>query len=181
VQYVVYGRDRPGSLEIKVRCAEEHWTYMDGFADRMIARGPTLTSGDDDAEPTGSLHIVELPDVDSARVFAHEDPYFRADAFASVEVYGFRNLTRRTMWDFTGAVAGLGRYLLIARGRPPAVPLDSPHLIVGGELLDPDDGTALGAAALVEATGPDAASAMLGSPSTEVHHWRFGGRPDPEA
>ena len=39
---------------------EAHWSYMDGYADRMIARGPTLT--DDGAAATGSLHIIDLPD-----------------------------------------------------------------------------------------------------------------------
>ena len=38
---------------------------MDGFADAMIARGPTLTP--DRKTATGSLHIVDLPDARHAK------------------------------------------------------------------------------------------------------------------
>ena len=38
---------------------EEHWSYMDRFADGMLARGPTLAP--DRETWTGSIHIVELP------------------------------------------------------------------------------------------------------------------------
>ncbi|MEV0291683.1 YciI family protein [Kribbella sp. NPDC050820] len=69
MQFFVWGRDRPGGFEIKVALNEEHWSFMDGYADELIARGPTLTGHDDDAETTGSLHIVDLPDEDAVRTF----------------------------------------------------------------------------------------------------------------
>ena len=46
---------------------EQHWGYMDQFAGRMVARGPTFS---DDGTLTGSVHIVDLPDVIAARVGA---------------------------------------------------------------------------------------------------------------
>ncbi|GAA2757314.1 YciI family protein [Actinopolymorpha rutila] len=180
MEYFVYGRDRPGAFPLKIRLSNEHWDFMDQYADRLIARGPTLTHHGEEAESTGSLHIVDLPDVQAAREFAYEEPYFRAGAFESVLLCRFDNVLRRTMWDFTEAVEGYGRYLLIAMDGADAGPLTSPQLIVYGGLLTLDGHTRLGRAAAAEAPNPEAAAATLparGDGHTEVHPWRFGGRP----
>jgi len=171
VEFLVYGRDRAGGYEIKTRLNEEHWAFMDGY--RLIARGPTLTGFDEDAETTGSLHIVDLVDEDAVRAFAFEEPYYLAGAFASVDLYRFHNHSARTMWDFTNAVPEYHRYLVLTSDTSVAVP--SPHFIVYGDLFTIDDQTQVGQAALVEASTEEAAADLLpGQP--EVHPWTFGGR-----
>ena len=70
---------------------------MDGFADAMIARGPTLTP--DRKTATGSLHIVDLPDAEMARAFAFEEPYYRSGVFREALVRRWRNELGATMWD----------------------------------------------------------------------------------
>ncbi|BAL88474.1 hypothetical protein AMIS_32540 [Actinoplanes missouriensis 431] len=67
--YFFYCRDRDGSAELRDRLVEEHWAFMDRFADQMIARGPTLT--DDGETATGSLHIVDLPDPTTVTTFGY--------------------------------------------------------------------------------------------------------------
>ncbi|MEU6738482.1 YciI family protein [Streptosporangium sandarakinum] len=180
MEYFVYGRDRPGAFGLKVRLSEEHWSFMDGYAELLVARGPTMTGHDDEAEPTGSLHIVDLPDIEAARAFAYEEPYHRAGVFESVLLCRFRNVLGRTMWEFTDAVDGYDRFLVIAMGEPVPAPVTSRHLIVHGELLSLDGATRLGRAALLEAPDREAAAALLpsgGDGRTEVRPWRFGGRP----
>jgi uncharacterized protein YciI len=172
MEYFVYGRDRVGAGGLKERLGEEHWAFMDRYDDRLIARGPTLTGQDDDAESTGSLHIVELPDLEAAQEFAYEEPYYRAGVFESVLIYRFINTSGRTMWEFTDAVDGYGRYLATAMGEVPAPP-ESKHLIVYGELLDGE--APIGRAALVEAPDQQSAANLLPG-TTEVHPWTFGGR-----
>ncbi|TWD83017.1 hypothetical protein FB561_4168 [Kribbella amoyensis] len=150
---------------------------MDGYGDRLIARGPTLTGYGDDDETTGSLHVVEVPDDEAARAFAYEDPYYRAGVFDSVRVYRFEKLAGRTMWDFAEAVEGYNRYLVITESE--SVPVTSKHLIVYGELLTLEDGQRVGRAAMLEAPDSETAAAILqadGDPSSEVHLWAFGGR-----
>lgn len=44
---------------------------MDRYAESMIARGPTLTA--DLTAATGSVHIVDLPDVEAARTFVFDE------------------------------------------------------------------------------------------------------------
>ena len=73
---------------------------MDRFADGMIARGPTLS--DDLESATGSVHIVDLPDAATARVFAFEEPNYLAGVYRDVTVRRFANLLGRTMWEFPG-------------------------------------------------------------------------------
>lgn len=40
MEYSCHHRDRPGSLPLRVELLEEHWSYMDGYAEELIARGP---------------------------------------------------------------------------------------------------------------------------------------------
>jgi uncharacterized protein len=176
MEFFVYGRDRAGADELKVRLVEEHWTFMDGYAEELIARGPTLTGHDEDAASTGSLHIVDLPDVEAAKAFVHNDPYYVAGAFESVELYRFTNTSGRTMWEFTDTVKGYERFLVIAMGESVPAPPASKHLIVYGELRTLDGEARLGWAATVEAPNDQAAAALLPADNPEVHPWTFGGR-----
>ena len=62
IDFFVYSSAAPraGDDENDAALNEEHWSYMDRFADGMIARGPTLAA--DRATWTGSIHIVNLPE-----------------------------------------------------------------------------------------------------------------------
>ncbi|MET9313680.1 YciI family protein [Kribbella sp. NPDC003505] len=169
MEYFVYGRDAVDGFEIKVALNEEHWSFMDRYADGLIARGPTLT--EDGERATGSLHIVDLPDDEAVRSFAYDEPYYRAGAFETVEIHRFRNrYPGRTMWDFTGT--GERRYLALTKDA--SRPFTSDHLIMYGDLLDGD--THIGRAALLEAPSAEAAAALIQADAAEVHPWEFGGR-----
>jgi hypothetical protein len=48
---------------------------MDQFQATVIAQGPTVTG---EGTPTGSVHILDLPDATSARAFAFEEPGYPA-------------------------------------------------------------------------------------------------------
>ncbi len=175
MQYFVYGRDKPGGFDIKVRLNEAHWTFMDGYAGELIARGPTLT--EDREETTGSLHIVDLPNIEAVQTFAYDEPYYRAGAFESVLICQFSNLRPgSTMWDFSTAVAGYNRYLVLTHDAPR--PITSDHLILYGDLRALEDDRHLGRAALVEAPDPAAAAVLLEAVDPEIFPWEFGGRRD---
>jgi uncharacterized protein YciI len=178
MEFFCYHRDRPGSLALREELREAHWSYMDGYATGLIARGPTF-AGD---VVTGSVHIVDLPDPAAARAFAFDEPNYQAGAYRDVLLRRWRNLLGRTMWDFPGGRTGGNRYLVLGLGSGEAADLDVPEgeLIAYGPLLS-DDGTSwLGTAALVRAPDPAVASAFLTAEryaDIEVHNWQFGGRP----
>ncbi|MER5687881.1 YciI family protein [Streptomyces sp. NPDC002205] len=180
MEFFCYHRDRPGSVELRDELLEKHWSYMDRYAKEMIARGPTLV-GD---TPTGSVHIVDLPDPAAARAFAFDEPGYQAGVYRDVLVRRWRNMLGRTMWDFPGGRTGGNRYLVLGLGAEPAadlaVPSDRDELIAYGPLLSDDGATWLGTAALVRASNPDTARAILTADryaDIEVHNWQFGGRP----
>ncbi|MFK0097835.1 YciI family protein [Streptomyces sp. NPDC091040] len=181
MEYFCYHRDRPGSLALREQLLEEHWSYMDRYAKELIARGPTFAA--DGETPTGSVHIVDLPDATTARAFAFDEPNYQAGAYRDVLIRRWRNVLGRTMWDFPGGTEGGNRYLVIGLGEGPAadpgLPAAQDDLIAYGPLLSDDGGTWLGTACLLRAASPDEARAVLTADryaDIEVHDWEFGGR-----
>jgi uncharacterized protein YciI len=181
MEFLCYHRDRPGSAALRDELLEEHWSYMDRYAAVMIARGPTFA--DDGETPTGSLHIVDLPDAAAARAFAFDEPNYQAGVYRDVLLRRWRNTLGRTMWDFSGGRSGGDRYLVLGLGAGPAADLAVPpgpaELIVCGPLLSDDGAAWLGTAALVRAPDPQRARAVLTAgryAGVEVHNWAFGGR-----
>ncbi len=112
MEFICYHRDRPGSVALRHDLVEQHWSYMDRYAKTMIARGPTL----DGDVPTGSVHIVDLPDPSAARAFAFDEPNYQAGVYRDVLLRRWRNTLGRTMWDFPGGRTGGNRYLVLGLG-----------------------------------------------------------------
>ncbi|MET9676845.1 YciI family protein [Streptomyces sp. NPDC006482] len=182
MEFFCYHRDRSDSLKLRQELLEAHWSYMDGYGAEMIARGPTLTG--DGEEPTGSVHIVDLPDPAAARAFAFDEPGYQAGMYRDVMLRRWRNMLGRTMWEFPGGRTEGDRYLVLGLGAGQAVDLAVPpggdELIAYGPLLSDDGEAWLGTAALVRAPDPATARAVLGADGyadVEVHRWQFGGRP----
>ncbi|WP_433342487.1 YciI family protein [Micromonospora sp. CA-111912] len=182
MEFFCYHRDRRGSAAIRSELLQEHWSYMDGYATQMIARGPTFAA--DGATPTGSVHILDLPDSAAARAFAFDEPNYQAGAYRDVLLRRWRNTLGRTMWDFPGGREGGNRYLVLGLGAGEALDLppqrDRDDLIAYGPLLSDDGAAWLGTAALLRAEDADEARAVLTSDryaDIEVHNWAFGGRP----
>jgi uncharacterized protein YciI len=192
VEYFVYCRDREGSGALRDELVEAHWAFMDGYAEGMIARGPTFLP---DETPTGSVHIVDLADGGAARVFAFDEPNYRAGVYREVLIRRWSNLLGRTMWEFGGAVEGYGRFLVIGHGKAGMTQglrdeddrylVEGDGVIVAGPLLSEDGGEWTGTGLMVEAADGAAAEALLAdSPAgragtydgIEVHAWEFGGR-----
>jgi uncharacterized protein len=173
----VYSRDAPGTAQLRGDrgLLEEHWSYMDAFAETMVARGPTLR--DDRETPTGSLHVLGLPSVDAVREFVAQEPNNRAGLYAEHLVYRFENLLGRTMWEFAGATDE-PRFLVIARRADSRLGPDASRerLILHGTLTTLEDATPAGAAFAVQARDRERVRALLGLSDAEVHDWEFGGR-----
>jgi len=197
LDFLVYSRDAAGTAALRDddELLEEHWSYMDGFAESMIARGPTL--GTDRETATGSLHVLGLPSVDAAHQFVAREPNHRAGVYAEHSVWRFENLLGRTMWEFSGA-ADEPRFLIIARSRgvqltgkrgrpvPPGSlsPALRERLILYGALTTLHDAALAGVALAVQVRERQALNALLedgrvgldGFPVIEIHDWEFGGR-----
>jgi len=84
VVFYVHGEDKPEVLAGLMEHAEAHWAYMDQYADRLILRGPTLSS--DGEEHTGSVHVVDLDDRAAAERFAYEEPFWQEGFYEPLTV-----------------------------------------------------------------------------------------------
>jgi uncharacterized protein YciI len=190
LDFFVYSRDADGAADLRDDQAllEKHWSYMDKFAESMIARGPTLDTDRETA--TGSLHVLALPSVDAAHEFVALEPNGRAGVYGEHLVWRFQNLLGRSMWEFSGQPAE-SRFLIIGRshlGRPvPAETLPAElleQLVLYGALTTLDGAEPVGVALILQAPDREAVDVLiedersgLGAFSeVEVHNWEFGGR-----
>ena len=190
LDFFVYSRDAADAAELRddPELLEEHWSYMDRFAESMIARGPTL---DPDRETaTGSLHVLALPGVAAAHEFVALEPNNRAGVYREHVVWRFENLLGRSMWDFSGP-ATEPRFLVVGRSqlaRPaPAETLPADlleRLILYGALTTLDGAEPAGVALALQAPDREAVDALMNDERTglgalsevEIHNWEFGGR-----
>jgi uncharacterized protein YciI len=197
LEFFVYSRDALGTEALRDddELLEEHWSYMDRFAESMIARGPTFSS--DRETVTGSLHVVGLPSVEAAHEFVAREPNHRAGVYAEHSVWRFENLLGRTMWEFPGG-ADEPKFLIIAQwpGNPETAARELPmppeslsaelrqRLIIYGALTTLDDAAPVGVALAVQARDRQAVDALLEEGRAgladfrqlEIHDWEFGGR-----
>jgi uncharacterized protein YciI len=199
MEYFFYCRDKPDSGALRKQIVETHWAFMDAYASKFVARGPTLA--DDGKSQTGSMHIVDLPDAEAVRVFAYEEPNYKAGVYSDVFVRRWQNELGRTMWEFKGDPEHNQRFLIIGLGKPGMSGarnqlqearrrhfIDKGYqerLITYGPLLS-DDGTQWsGSAMMVELPDRAAVEAMLADDPyvraglyerVDIHRWRFGGR-----
>lgn len=185
MEFLCYHRDRANSEQLREELGQAHWTYMDHYAERMIARGPTLTADGEFA--TGSLHILDLPGPAEARNFAFDEPNYQAGVYRDVLLRRWSNRLARTMWQFPGGRDGGQRFLVLGFGEPRPIkgaPDEEPltatsELIAHGPLRSDDGSMWLGTAILIRAADSIEARAALTSSAyaqVEVHPWQFGGR-----
>lgn len=193
--FFVYGRDVPDFAGDSDDLNEAHWSYMDRWATELIARGPTLSS--EASMHTGSVHIVDLPDVAAAWRFAFEEPYYRAGLYEEVMVWPFAALVDGTMWDrptpsadqpatfvlATWPEAGFGPHIA-GELRNAFADAEGARSVFAGALLSDDSTKMRGVAAAVD-LGPAEAedlvrTAITGVPGSPItvgrHRWRRGGR-----
>jgi uncharacterized protein YciI len=90
-------KDKPGSLQVRVDTRPAHVAFLEGLnADKKLAfAGPFL---DADGKPSGSLVVVEAPDLAGAQALSAADPYANAGLFESVEI-------RQWNWTFNKPAA----------------------------------------------------------------------------
>jgi uncharacterized protein len=166
---------------------EAHQSYMDLIADRLLARGPLLTSNHDGHE--GSIHVVEADSFAAARQLAFGEPYFAAGLFETLEIVAFEPSMQGSMWERVGDQAA--GFSWMATWRSSAVLTrnvlsDVPDAVVcAGWMLDGVTGALLGAIALFDAAPSDVEDFVHGLSrvfnldqcEVSVVPWRRGGRP----
>lgn len=84
MHFFIRCRDRAGTAELRAANRQAHLDYLERHAGRIVAAGPTLT--EDREGMTGSVLLMDFPDLAAAQAFCADDPYARAGLFESVEI-----------------------------------------------------------------------------------------------
>lgn len=167
---------------------EQHQTYMDRWAQVLVARGPLLAP--DGETHAGSVHVVDLPDLDAATRFASDEPFAQAGWYSAVTVEPLRPSLPGTMWNRPRpAVKPVSSYVRAGcRPRPAGEtprPLDGePPWLYLAAVLSEDGHTKTGLVGLVDLAPDDAVRrlaavvAACGMSPVEVtaQRWQRGGR-----
>jgi uncharacterized protein YciI len=99
MQYFTWGINKPGTKEQRTSLIRTHWNFIEKYDKNLIARGPVMDEGDLSVV-IGSIHIVELPDLNAAKAFAYDEPFAKAGLFKSILVSQFQLELGRTQFDF---------------------------------------------------------------------------------
>lgn len=81
--------DKPGHVETRLKARPEHLAFLEANAACVKLGGPFL---DGDGAPIGSLLILECSDQAAAQSMLAEDPYAKAQVFASVDLRPWRRV-----------------------------------------------------------------------------------------
>jgi uncharacterized protein YciI len=80
--------DKPGAREIRAANRPAHLEHLDGSGVVTLA-GPFL---DGEGNPTGSLIVLDVPDMAAAEAWAAADPYAKAGLFESVTIRAWKKV-----------------------------------------------------------------------------------------
>ncbi len=83
--FLVFARDRPGQLALRMSVKTAHVAHLDGGDSmlRVLQSGPWT---DASAKQAGSLLIVQADSQEAVEAFMARDPYMQAELFESVEI-----------------------------------------------------------------------------------------------
>jgi uncharacterized protein YciI len=95
--YAIISEDVEDSLDRRASARPEHLARVNSLVDegRLLIAGPhpavdSLEPGD--AGFTGSLIVAEFDSLEDAKAWADDDPYVKADVYASVTVKPFKKV-----------------------------------------------------------------------------------------
>jgi uncharacterized protein len=84
--FVITGIDKEGSLQLRMATRETHFAYVRETGVLRLG-GPFL---DANGEMAGSMMIIEVADIQAARIWAQNDPYAKAGLFQAHEVRAWK-------------------------------------------------------------------------------------------
>ena len=87
MRFVIHAEEHPESLELRQATRPTHLHYMNGL--EILVGGPML---DANGDPCGSMVVLEADSLESALIFAQNDPYNKAGLFARVNVREFKTI-----------------------------------------------------------------------------------------
>jgi uncharacterized protein YciI len=86
--YCIRCKDVPNSAPLREKVLTEHRAYLTSQADKIVVAGAALA--EDGETATGSVFIVNVPDIAAAEAFNDGDPFTPGGVFESRDVTRMR-------------------------------------------------------------------------------------------
>lgn len=91
--YILYQEDRPDGGALRAAHREAHFAYLEKHRDILVLGGALLA--DDGTTRTGSVLIINVPDLAAAEAFSRDEPFRKAGLFRDVKI----SRMRRGQWN----------------------------------------------------------------------------------
>jgi uncharacterized protein YciI len=91
--YIIYQEDHPGSAALRAAHREAHFAYLEKHRDILVLGGALLA--EDGTTRTGSVLIINVPDLAAAEAFSRDEPFRKAGLFRNVKI----SRMRRGQWN----------------------------------------------------------------------------------
>ena len=88
IQAMFHGLDQPGAGALRHKFREAHAAYLAQHASMVMARGPLVA--DDGEEPIGSVLLLDVPDMDAARAFMEQEPFYSNGVYKDINFHRWR-------------------------------------------------------------------------------------------
>ncbi len=88
IQALFHAIDGPDGAALRRQFRAAHESYLTEHADKVIVRGPLL---DDDGENgIGSVLLLDVPDMDTARALMENEPFYKAGCYETLTFHRWR-------------------------------------------------------------------------------------------
>ncbi|HEY7492199.1 MAG TPA: YciI family protein, partial [Candidatus Tectomicrobia bacterium] len=88
IQAIFYGFDQPGSSAGRAEFRDAHEAYLAAHAGMVMARGSLVT--DAGTGSIGSVLLLDVPDMDTARAFLEKEPFYSNGVYQEVNFHRWR-------------------------------------------------------------------------------------------
>jgi len=85
IQAMFHGIDQPGAGTLRQKFRAAHEAYLAQHASMVMARGPLVA--DDGEQPLGSVLLLDVPDMDTARVFMEQEPFYSNGVYKDINFH----------------------------------------------------------------------------------------------
>ncbi len=86
MQYLIFLEDLPGSAAPRAEKLGAHLSFVESNLDRILVAGPRIATA---GQMIGSVYIIEAENLDDARAFLQQDPYWHAKVWREPQISGF--------------------------------------------------------------------------------------------
>ncbi|HEX9673424.1 MAG TPA: YciI family protein [Burkholderiales bacterium] len=91
--YIIYQEDRPDGAAMRAANREAHFAYLEKHKHILVLGGALLA--EDGTTRTGSVLVINVPDLAAAEAFSRDEPFRKAGLFRAVKI----SRMRRGQWN----------------------------------------------------------------------------------